>query len=206
MNGWLEAESQAIFASSNSTSENTSATSAKLRDLASQALIYSSIFDRQTLSQSAFSFFEQRGLSSVFFEAFVPLILTRKVLRVGTELISSLTRSALSRGDTREVEDCLICLPLHSLDLDSTVRLSRSYRLPRVLIHICSRALGDFVSPIDTFLPFLERTPDTLTASEMQEQKRVCISLSLPFSPFFPPSLSLSLFPSLTLSPSLSLT
>ena len=84
-----------------------------------------------------------------FLEGMVPHILTDKLRSLPAEVMQALVEHYASLGEADTIEKCVLHMDVTSLDLNQIARLCKHHGMFSALAHVFTRALNDFVTPIE---------------------------------------------------------
>lgn len=102
--------------------------------------------------------FEARGYGATYLEQLEPYMLANELRSLSPIVIRQFVAhyaSTANRTLLRRVEQCLLHLELGSIDFQQVALLCRRYQLFAALIYLNTRALKDYITPLDEMLNWL---------------------------------------------------
>ena len=131
--------------------------STRLRELAEVSLEACILMEETDyLFSDVFELFEEANEEPVFIWTLEPYILDGEVKTVPPEIIKTIVSHFISENQSARLEEMLCRLDPKSFDLDQITMLCRQHSLYDALIHVWTRAIGDFVTPIIDILSLIK--------------------------------------------------
>jgi hypothetical protein len=131
----------------------------KMRNLAMVCISCSIDLDRtHDLLGEMLPEFEKRGYGATYLEQLEPFMLANDLRSLSPIVIRQFVAhyaSTANRSLLQRVEQCLLHLELGSIDFQQVALLCRRYQLFSALIFLNTRALKDYVTPLDEILNWL---------------------------------------------------
>jgi hypothetical protein len=131
----------------------------QMKQLAMVCISCSIELDRtQDLLGEMLAEFEQRGYGATYLEQLEPYVLANELRSLSPIVIRQFVAhyaSTANRTLLRRVEQCLLHLDLGSIDFQQVALLCRRYQLFAALIYLNTRALKDYITPLDEMLNWL---------------------------------------------------
>lgn len=100
------------------------------------------------LCSTVFDTFEDADEEGVFISTLEPYVLEGELTTLPPAVVTAAVAHFIGENEAARLEELLIRLDPHSFDLDQVTVLCRQHSLYDALIHIWTRALRDFVTPL----------------------------------------------------------
>lgn len=104
---------------------------------------------KEVYSSSVFDAFLRSKCKSAFLEGMVPYILSDKLRSLPAEVMQALVDHYASIDAANVIEKCVLHMDVESLDLNQVARLCKHHNMYSALAHVFTKALNDFVTPLE---------------------------------------------------------
>ncbi|WPH02378.1 Hypothetical protein R9X50_00524100 [Acrodontium crateriforme] len=126
----------------------------ELTDVSTEACLI--MEEPEYLFSSVFELFEEADEEAIFIAALEPYILDGQVKTLPPDLIKTMVSYFISENQSARLEELLCRLDPKSFDLDQITMLCRQHSLYDALIHVWTRAIGDYVTPLIDILSLIK--------------------------------------------------
>ena len=104
---------------------------------------------KEVYSSAVFDAFLRSKCKSAFLEGMVPYILSDKLRSLPAEVMQALVDHYASIDAANVIEKCVLHMDVESLDLNQVARLCKHHNMYSALAHVFTKALNDFVTPLE---------------------------------------------------------
>lgn len=112
--------------------------------------------DTDYLFGNVFETFQDAEEEAVFVSTLEPYVLDGDIQLLPPEIVKNVVSHFISQNDAARLEELLCRLEPTAFDLDEISMLCRQHNLFEALIHVWTRAIGDFVSPLVDMLQLIK--------------------------------------------------
>ena len=104
---------------------------------------------KEVYSSAVFDAFLRSKCKSAFLQGMVPCVLSDKLRSLPAEVMQALVDHYASIGAANVIEKCVLHMDVESLDLNQVSRLCKHHNMYSALAHVFTKALNDFVTPLE---------------------------------------------------------
>ncbi|KAF1932405.1 uncharacterized protein M421DRAFT_417122 [Didymella exigua CBS 183.55] len=160
----ITASLQYAFAQSDDSED---AKDARLKELAE--VCFAALFsmeDMGFLFENVYEAFEAASTGKPFFETLEPYILDGQIEEVPPDVLKDLITFYASVGRGARVEEMICRLSTETLDMNDVTTICQQYMLHDALIHVWTRTIGDFITPLTNILDLIKLIDFSLDDSD----------------------------------------
>jgi hypothetical protein len=104
---------------------------------------------KEVYSSAVFDAFLRSKCKSAFLQGMVPYVLSDKLRSLPAEVMQALVDHYASIDAANVIEKCVLHMDVESLDLNQVARLCKHHNMYSALAHVFTKALNDFVTPLE---------------------------------------------------------